>query len=161
MSRDDTSRQEILAALSTAMRRASANGVLLSQAIAECVGLSSNDMECLDLLSQEGIVTAGRLAEITGLSTGAVTGIIDRLEKAGYARRVPNPRDRRSVLVEPLLEKVARDIGPFFTAIERGMAELSARYDEAELALLLDFVSRLNEQSQAEIARLRGETPDQ
>src|SRR5262249_44340821 len=161
MSRDDASREEILAALFTAMRRASANGVLLSQAIAERVGLNSNDMECLDLLGQEGMVTAGRLADITGLSTGAVTGIIDRLEKAGYARRVPNPRDRRSVLVEPLLEKVARDIGPFFTAIERGMAELSARYDEAELALLLDFVSRLNEESQAEIARLRGETPDQ
>jgi DNA-binding MarR family transcriptional regulator len=157
MSRGNETRAEILAALFGAMRTASANGVLLSQTVAERVGLNSTDMECLDLLGREGAVTAGRLAELTNLTTGAITGVIDRLEKAGYVRRVPNPRDRRSVVVEPLMEKVEREIGPFYASIGRAMEELGTHYSDAELVLLRDFVLRLNELSREEIAKLRGE----
>ncbi|MBY8847534.1 MarR family transcriptional regulator [Saccharothrix longispora] len=77
--------------------------------LAERLGLSQTDEKCLDLaLRAEGPVTAGRIAELSGLSTGAVTGVIDRLEHAGYVRRVRDPHDRRKVLVEVTLGEEAR-----------------------------------------------------
>lgn len=158
MSSDASRRGELLAALFRLARAASATGVLLSQTVAERVGLNPADMECLDLLVQEGPATAGRLAEVTGFTTGSVTGLIDRLEKAGYARRVPNPRDRRSVLVEPLLERIERDIGPYYASIAQSMAELCEGYNDDELALIVGFFERMHRGSLAEVARLRGRT---
>ncbi|MGM1064032.1 MarR family winged helix-turn-helix transcriptional regulator [Saccharothrix sp. Mg75] len=77
--------------------------------LAERMGLSPTDEKCLDLaLRAGGPVTAGRIAELSGLSTGAVTGVIDRLERAGYARRVRDPHDRRKVFVEVTLADDAR-----------------------------------------------------
>src|SRR3954469_22481009 len=70
------------------------------QAVADALGLNRTDMRCADVLDREGPVTAGRLAEATGLTSGAITTAIDRLERAGIARRRPDPGDRRRVLVE-------------------------------------------------------------
>src|SRR6476619_8108967 len=70
------------------------------QAVADAVGLNRTDMRCLDVLQLEGPATAGALAEATGLTTGAMTVALDRLERAGYARRVRDGGDRRRVLVE-------------------------------------------------------------
>src|SRR5580704_16132559 len=72
--------------------------VVFHDLVGRCLGVSATDRKCLDLLSR-GPVTAGELARFTGLTTGAVTGIIDRLEKAGYAERINDPNDRRRVLV--------------------------------------------------------------
>src|SRR5579871_2016463 len=72
--------------------------VVFHELVGRCLGLSATDRKCLDLLSR-GPVTAGEIAKFTGLTTGAVTGIIDRLAKAGYAERVNDPQDRRRVLV--------------------------------------------------------------
>ena len=80
-------RAALLQELEEAMRRSSAQGVLFGQAVANVAGISGSDLECIDILYLEGRVTAGRLAEVTGLTTGAITGVIDRLEKAGYVRR--------------------------------------------------------------------------
>ena len=80
--------------LEHAVRRSSAQGVLFGQTVANRVGLSSSDMECLDFLILEGRVTAGRLAEVTGLTTGAITGVVDRLEEAGLVRRERDDHDR-------------------------------------------------------------------
>src|ERR671932_2430246 len=70
------------------------------QAVADALGVNRTDMRCIDVLEREGPVTAGRLAEATGLTTGAITTVIDRLERAGMARRTRDPDDRRRVLVE-------------------------------------------------------------
>jgi DNA-binding MarR family transcriptional regulator len=128
-------------------------------AVAEAAGLNRTDMRCLDVIGLEGPVTAGRLAEATGLTSGAMTTALDRLERAGYARRVRDTADRRRVLVEvtPLaLEGAQRFYGDHMAQSER----LYQHYTEAELALLLDFVrgSRLfNEQSAAKLeAQTRG-----
>ena len=93
-------RQALVDELNNAMRDASGLGVLHSQEMARRAGISSSDLECLDVILLKGPLTAGALAEATGLTTGAVTGLIDRLERAGYARRLPAPADRRKVLVE-------------------------------------------------------------
>jgi DNA-binding MarR family transcriptional regulator len=82
-------------------REMSALTVMFHSRVAEQMGLSATDEKCLDLaMRAEGPLTAGRIAELSGLSTGAVTGVIDRLERAGYVRRVRDPHDRRKVLVQ-------------------------------------------------------------
>ena len=95
------------------MRRSSAQGVLFGQTVANVVGISGSDLECLDFLNLEGRVTAGRLAEVTGLTTGAITGVVDRLEKAGLVRRERDPDDRRKVFIATVPENVAK-IGRFY-----------------------------------------------
>src|SRR5260370_19239740 len=101
MSRKAKGGREVEAALNAAMRDVSGQGVLYSQAVAERLGMNSTDLECLDHISR-GPLTAGRLAELTGLTTGAITGVIDRLERAGLARRQRHPCDPPQTLCRML-----------------------------------------------------------
>src|ERR1700709_952155 len=87
-------RAALLTELEHAVRRSSAQGVIFGQAVADSVGISGSDLECMDFLILEGRVTAGRLAEVTGLTTGAITGVVDRLEKGGLVRREGDGADR-------------------------------------------------------------------
>src|SRR5919108_6051508 len=102
------SRAALMQELEEAMRRSSAQGVLYGQAVANVAGISGSDLECLDFLILEGRVTAGRLAEVTGLTTGAITGVVDRLEKAGFVRRERDEADRRKVFIVVVPEAAAR-----------------------------------------------------
>ena len=99
VSRNRAGREGLLTALERGMRKSSAQGVLFSQAVAARLGITSSDLECLDIICLNTRVTAGELAAATGLTTGAVTGVIDRLEQAGFARRERDPTDRRKVFV--------------------------------------------------------------
>lgn len=137
------------------LQKLSSQSVLFSQAVAERLGLNPSDLECLGILFEEGATTAGQLAEITGLTTGAITGIVDRLEKAGYVRRQKDPRDRRRVIVEPVAARAEREVEPLFAPLAEGMSELYARYTEEQLALILDFATRALPIAQAATARLR------
>jgi DNA-binding MarR family transcriptional regulator len=153
-------RAALLTALDRELRNASAQSVLLSQAVADRLGMNSTDLECLDLLNLHGAITPKRLAELTGLTTGAITGVLDRLERAGYVRRRPNPRDRRSLIIELERGRAARQIMPLYAPMGAMMAELHARYSDAELALLLDFTARGNAIAREAIAQLRhGDRP--
>jgi len=110
----------------------------------EDVGLNPTDLGALCLLLLHGPAPAGRLAELTGLTTGAVTGVIDRLEKGGFVHRTVDPADRRKVIVTPDAERVDRDVFPHFPSLQR--ARLEAFYDDfsvAELSLITEFLSRL------------------
>src|SRR5258708_14750570 len=92
-------KQALAGRLMLAMRRSSAAGVLHSQAIARRVGVNSSDLECLDLILMKGPSTAGEIARHTGLTSGAVTGLIDRLERLGLVGRAARPDDRPEDLV--------------------------------------------------------------
>ena len=127
--------------LENALRRSSAQGVIFGQTVANTVGISGSDLECLDFLNLEGRVTAGRLAEVTGLTTGAITGVVDRLEKAGLVRRERDPADRRKVFIAIVPENVAK-VGRFYEHMQRGMVKLQESYSDAELRLLLEFASK-------------------
>ncbi len=94
-------RDELIAAVLRAVRKESSQATVFSQSVAERLGLAGTDVECLEILEDEGRLTVGRLAEVTGLTTGSATRMVDRLEQAGWVRRVPDPTDRRRVLVEP------------------------------------------------------------
>lgn len=137
-------RTELLGALDQITRRLSAQSVLLSETIATKAGINSTDMECLDLLNLEGPTTPRRLATLTGLTTGAVTMLVDRLERAGFVRRLPNPDDRRSVLVE-VLPGSAEAFYPLFAPLAAAMAKMQERFADAQLALVLDYLTRAHD----------------
>jgi DNA-binding MarR family transcriptional regulator len=111
---------------------------------AEAVGLNPSDLGCLCLLLMHGPVPAGRLAELTGLTTGAVTGVIDRLERTGFAQRVLDPSDRRKVIVKPDEAKVEQELLPRFAQLNSATKPaFYKRYKEEELVAIRDFLSRL------------------
>jgi DNA-binding MarR family transcriptional regulator len=133
-------RAALMQELEEAMRRSSAQGVLFGQTVANVAGISGSDLECLDFLNLEGRVTAGRLAEVTGLTTGAITGVVDRLEKAGLVRRERDETDRRKVFIVTVPENVA-SIGRFYVPMQQAMHKLWSNYSESELKLLLRFAN--------------------
>jgi DNA-binding MarR family transcriptional regulator len=137
-------------------REMSAATVMFHSAVAEHAGLSATEHKALDILSRAGPLTAGELAEHTGLTTGAITGLIDRLEAADFVRRVRDPDDRRKVIVEPVLEVLQALIGPIFEEMGRAVAELYASYGERERQILLDYQQRMTALLHEEITRLRG-----
>jgi DNA-binding MarR family transcriptional regulator len=127
--------------LEFALRKSSAQGTIFAQAVAERAGVSSSDMDCMDFLNVEGRMTAGRLAELTGLTTGAITGVVDRMEKAGLVRRERDNEDRRKVFIVPVAERVV-EIGRFYEPMQRAMHKLWDTYTDAELKLLLRFADQ-------------------
>jgi DNA-binding MarR family transcriptional regulator len=134
-------RAALMEELEHAVRRSSAQGVIFGQTVANRAGISGSDLECLDFLNLEGRVTAGRLAEVTGLTTGAITGVVDRLEQAGLVRRERDESDRRKVFIAAIPENVAK-IGRFYEHMQRAMLKLWETYSDAELRLLLRFATQ-------------------
>src|SRR6202521_645805 len=134
-------RAALMEELEHAVRRSSALGVIFGQTVASRIGISSSDLECLDFLNLEGGVTAGRLAELTGLTTGAITGMVDRLEKAGLVRRERDDNDRRKVFIAIVPENIAK-IGRFYEPLQRAVQRDWEGYTDAELKLLLRFMTQ-------------------
>jgi DNA-binding MarR family transcriptional regulator len=133
-------RAALLGELEEAMRRSSAQGVLYGQTVANVAGIANSDLECMDILYLEGRVTAGRLAELTGLTTGAITGVVDRLEKAGLVRRERDGADRRKVFIAVVPEAADR-IGQFYVPMQQAMEKVCGAYSDEELRLLLRFAT--------------------
>ena len=128
---------------------------LVDEAAAERLGVNRTDQRCLGLLHAHGPMTAGQLAQASALSPGATTTALDRLERAGYARRVRDPEDRRSVLVEltPEARRLIDELyGPLGAA---GRARL-ARYNDEQLLFLRDFLREGRALQVDQAARIRG-----
>ncbi len=136
-------------------REMSTTTVVFHQAVAEKAGLSGADHKYVDVLFRNGSMTAGELAEHTGLTTGAVTGVIDRLEKAGLVRRERDPADRRKVLVV-LDEKAARErISPAFRHMQQGLGRLYDGFSEQELQVVKRYLEGTIAFYQSQIKQLR------
>lgn len=146
-------RQALVNQLMLAMRRASAAGALHGQAIARRIGVNSTDLECLDLIFMNGPSTAGEIARRTGLTSGAVTGLIDRLERLGLVERTDDPKDRRKVLVRAREDKIA-PIAALFSPMEKGMLALLEGYSREEMKIFLDFFARAGELMLTRVAEL-------
>ncbi len=157
MSRELPQRAELLEGLVLAGRQLSTATIMFHQAIADRLGLNVTDHKCMDLLLMKGPLTAGELAGMTGLTTGAITAVIDRLEQAGFVRREDDPHDRRRVIVQ-VVPKRCRDIERLFEPFAATFGELSARYTDEELVVILDFMTRSREglhQSTVELRQQR------
>jgi hypothetical protein len=129
--------------------------VLFHEAIAAQLGMSATEWKCLSLLDQHGPSTAGRLAQLSGFTTGAITGIVDRLERAGYARREPHPNDRRSIVIRSLgLGDLKAKIGPIFASLGRATGALAARYSPVELAAIQSYLEGMIQVLRDETAKL-------
>jgi DNA-binding MarR family transcriptional regulator len=147
-------RNELVTEVLRAVREESGQAVLFSQAVAERIGLAGTDIECLEMLQREGRATVGRLAELTGLTTGSATRMVDRLEQAGYVTRVADPVDRRRVLVEPA-SGLGDRLGSLYGSIAKAQLEVIQRYDDAQLAVLIDFLDRSRDAARAETVKMR------
>jgi DNA-binding MarR family transcriptional regulator len=157
----------LLQELENAMRKASSQGAMFAKTVADRAGISSADMDCIDFVNLEGRMTAGKLAELTGLTTGAITGVVDRLEKAGFVRRERDESDRRKVFIVPVLEKMMQ-VGRPYELVQRAMAKQCAAYTDAELKFLirygtesyqsmLDATTKLRDQVEAEAPKEKPE----
>jgi DNA-binding MarR family transcriptional regulator len=136
------SRAERVDRLVEALRDQASRALKLHGAIADRLGLGASDMKALDLARAEQNLTAGRLAQVTGLSTSATTAVLDRLERRGLVHRRRDPHDRRRVVVEPTGTR-DRELYAIFDELEADVRGVLADYDERELTLLLDLLSRL------------------
>src|SRR5437016_10542805 len=149
-------REEIIEAITQKFREMSTETILFHQAVADVLGLYITDHKCFDLLYRFGAMPAGKLGELTGLTTGAVTGIIDRLEEAGYVRRTDDPKDRRRTIVEPIRnKKLERKIEAVFIPLHKRMHKILSSYSDSELAFLLDATTEHVDQTREESKRLR------
>jgi DNA-binding MarR family transcriptional regulator len=129
--------------------------VFLHQAIAQSVGLNATDTKCVDLILRgpSGSVTAGWLSEATGLTTGAITHILERLEKRGFVERVRGTRDRRKVFVRVRPEALA-PLTPKFEAIGNAYLKMVQQYSDKELQLICEYMENASEISERELAGL-------
>jgi DNA-binding MarR family transcriptional regulator len=149
-------RRELLQRVGTDLgREISAHSLFFHEALARKVGLNATDTRCLDLISRAGDaqVTAGDLGKATGLTTGAVTGILDRLEEAGMVKRVRDSKDRRKVFVRPKPDAMGR-VAALYDGLGAAMMKLASGYRTSELELINGFLERNLALLKEQIAKL-------
>ena len=154
MTRPDDRRAELLEQLALAGRASSAATVMFHTAVAARQGLSASEEKALDLLHRSGPLTAGELARQSGLAPASVTALINRLEAKGFARRVQNPSDRRSVLVEVDAERVYATVAPLFADWVGSLRELYTGYTDEQLEVILHFLNEAARRQREATARL-------
>jgi DNA-binding MarR family transcriptional regulator len=150
-----TNREKFLARLWELGRQVSTQTVFLHQAIAQRVGLNATDTKCVDLILRgpaEG-VTAGWLSDQAGLTSGAITHILDRLEQRGFVERVRDERDRRRVFVRVRLQSLA-PLAPLYERIGRAYLRLAERYSDRELKVICDYMEQASRVSERERSKI-------
>lgn len=115
---------------------------IVDELLAESLGINRTDARCMDILDQHGRMSAGDLAAASRLTTGAITAVIDRLQRAGMARRVPDPSDRRRVLVEPTEKALTLANELMVEPMRKLYVPMAERYSDDDLRLILDFTRR-------------------
>src|SRR5260370_4944360 len=138
-------RAEVLGELARELRQFNGLGASFFRAAAAQIGMTVTDMQVIDILESTGPSTAGQLADLTGLTTGAITGMLNRLEEAGLVRRERDPNDGRRVIVQLAKGKDERhEIGPIFDSLGKAWDEIASHYDDEQIAFLLDLLKRRN-----------------
>ena len=138
------------------MRTFMARVVLFQETVARAAGLNATDLQCANLLLMHGPATPGELAERAGLTAGgAITGAIDRLERARLVRRVPDTTDRRRVLVVPDVEQLRDRVGELYRRVGQRWIEHLDTLDDNQLALAVSLFTRAADINHEETVRLR------
>ena len=147
-------KSEIIGELIAAYRNATNRDAAFDKLAAARLGLSLTDLQCINIVESRHGVTAGELAVESGLTTGAVTSVIDRLERARYAPRARAERDRRKVIVEvtdTFYARAGEIWGPVAAEWQTALAE---RFSAAELATIVAFLTQVDELGERHAARL-------
>ena len=149
------SRDSLVQAFGDAVRAYQTVNDNFDQAMADHLGMNRTDARCIDLVDQAGGMTAGELARAAGLTTGAVTAVVDRLEKAGLAQRVADPADRRRVRIEAT-EKLWQVTEPLFGPLVAESMTILDDYSDEELERFTEFLRRAIELQERHVERVRG-----
>ena len=144
--------------VNTALRRINAQLVLLSDTVARRAGIHPTDLQCLDLLRMAGPITASTLAARVGLTTGAITAVLDRLERAGLVRRERVAEDRRRVMVH-VIPATLKSIEALYKPLGEEMLHVDNTFSDAELATVLEYLNRTLDACARHITRLQRPTP--
>jgi len=152
------SRAELLAQLTTAGRETSTAAVMFHSTLAALQGLSATETKAIDVLDRHGALTAGELAARTGLAPPSITGLVTRLERKGYVRRVGDPSDGRRVRIERTHEALAA-MAPLFADFARRLDALYEQFTDDELTTILRFMTQITDQQRQATARLRTLSP--
>jgi DNA-binding MarR family transcriptional regulator len=139
--------------LMTEIRKLTRSTLMLQHVIAEGMGLHATEAECIDFLQEMGPSTAGELAKATKLTTGAITNVIDRLEKSGFVKRNSDPNDRRKVIVTFLPDKLSRAKKHYKTLAENVQIQFS-KYNRDQLKFLIQHTGELNRIYQEQTSRI-------
>ncbi|HUL33222.1 MAG TPA: MarR family transcriptional regulator [Candidatus Eisenbacteria bacterium] len=160
MSTPKSTRLSLLEKLSNLGRTLSTQTIFLHQAIAQTFGLNATDTKCIDLMltHPDEPVTPGWLSAVTGLTSGAITHILDRLEKRNLIERVRDARDRRKLFIKVRMESLT-PFSPRYEAIGRAFMEVAKQYDDKQLHLICDYMERNLEISRRELAKLVASSP--
>jgi DNA-binding MarR family transcriptional regulator len=148
------SREDVLSEVAEELRLSAVTNDIADHVTADYLGLNRTDTRCLDIIERLDGVSAGRLASQAGLSTGAVTTVLDRLERAGYARRVHDPADRRRVLVE-LTPAARRELQELYAPLTEATMRQLEGYTTDEVNLVRDFMRDNRRLSEAHAERVR------
>ncbi len=146
-------------AFAVGLRKTGSLMQVMSQAAADKIGINATDLNCLNILSFSGSLTAGDLARATGLTTASITGVVDRLEAAGFVSRVRDSADRRRVVVSITLEKAIREVASVFAPMVADWQHLAARYTDDELRLIVGFYDEMEKIIRKHLGRLREQLP--
>jgi len=128
------------------------------EAVARVLNLNNTDHTCLHLL-KTGPMTPGELAVATNLTTGAVTSVLDRLERRGFVKRAHDSEDRRRIIVSVDIEKLKREVAPLFNCLEQGFTDLCSGYNEEQITFLIDYLARCQAMLQDATQTLRESEP--
>lgn len=153
----DVSISDLVERVSLEIRRMGAHSVMMSQVIADRFGLHTTDLECLDLINMRGKTTAGELAQATGLTSGAMTALLDRLERAGYITRVHDSADRRRITIQ-VREEAIEPIKTVYAPIGKRMGALWSSFTADELKTIAQFLERSTDLGVVCIEQIRKET---
>jgi DNA-binding MarR family transcriptional regulator len=148
-------RRILAMAFALAVRKTGALFNLMGQAAADRIGINATDLNCLNILSFSGALTAGDLARATGLTTASITGVVDRLESAGFVRRERDPSDRRRVVVTIVIEKALAQVATVFAPMVADWQQLAERYSDDELRLIVEFYDQMERVIRKHLTRLR------
>lgn len=155
MSNQDSARETLLDQLLYQSQLQTAATLLLENAIAERLKINMIDLHCSNLLRIMGPMTAGKLAEATGLTTGAITGMLDRLEKIGFVRREMDPSDRRRIFVHAQQDAMNTTIGPLYESLMQATLDLVSSYTDDQLSFMIDHMRSANALMMDETQRIR------
>ncbi|HEY5695536.1 MAG TPA: MarR family transcriptional regulator [Candidatus Saccharimonadales bacterium] len=150
------SRQELIEELNQSMQRSGTLTVLHTNAVAQKVGISATEFESMDLINHHQPMSAGHLAMRCGLTTGAITGIVDRLEQAGLVKRVRDPGDRRRVLLEPIKNRTRQQkICELYEPMSQAFSEITNELTTEQIRFLIDIHNKMNDRVEKIITELR------